>query len=258
MNTTSSDAKSQLAPPPRMMSILVRRRAWSDPITRFFWLIGIVLILIAATFFITGRNAWRRESQLISQGAPVDAVIHAVTDSTQSTITRPKASADPSSPVVLQFPWKSQTYITRRAIPLEGYAQLAVVGDLVHIHVDPQNPENWTALAEPMPLRDRVMGAILTFPAALALFAAAIVRRRAVVRLWRHGIVTPSLLLSSSISALSPLGRLARCTPAAEGDSRVFTVYLPGRRTAPEPGAAIDLLTKAAPSQCAVAVEFFA
>jgi hypothetical protein len=259
MKITPSDAQSQLSPPPRPVSPSVSRRAWSDPIARFCWLTCIVLVVIAGTFFIAGFSAWRHESRLINDGVPVDATIHAITDSTQSTITRDQASADPSSPVLLQFSWKMDPrYVTRHASPLENYTRLAVVGDVVRIRVDPQNPEDWTALSEPTPLRNRVMGAILTFPAVLAVFGAAILRQRGIIRLWKDGIATPSLIVSSSVSALSPLGRLARCTPAAEGDARVFIVYLPSRRTAPEPGEAIDLLAKPAPSQRAVAVEFFA
>ena len=258
MNTTSGDATLHPAPPPRLVSREARRRAWNDPIARFFWLTCIVLVAIAAVFFVTGFNAWRREARLISLGVLVDARIHAVTDSTQSIITRAGASADPSGPVVLQFPWESQTYTTHHARPLAGYTQLAIVDDPVRIHVDPQDPENWTALAEPIALRDRVMEAILTIPAVAAVCLAAIARRRALLRLWKHGIVTPSLVVSSSISALSPFGRLVRCTPAAEGDSRVFSVYLPRRRTPPEPGETIDLLAWAAPSQRGVAAEFFA
>jgi hypothetical protein len=255
MNTTSSDAQSQIAPPPRAVSARVRRRAWSDPIARFFLLSGIALALIAMVFSVIGINAWRSESQLIRRGVLVDAQIHTVMG-----IARPGYSADPSNPVTLQFPWQSQPYTTHQGRTLDKYDHLATVGDAVRVRVDPRNPENWTSLPELAPLHEQtqVMDAILILPAALAVFVAAAWRRRGLVRLWQHGIATPSLVVSSSISALSPLGRAVRCTPVEEGDLRVFTVYLQRHGNPAEPGETIHLLVRPAPSQRAVAVEFFA
>jgi hypothetical protein len=254
---TSSTANSSLSSPPRALSAGIRRRAWSDPIARFFWLMSVVLLLMAIVFAVRGFGTWRRESALIGTGIPVDARIYAIT-SAQGTIMRSGFSADPSNPVTLQFSWNSQMYQTHEAHVLEGYDRLATVGDIVRVRVDPQDPENWTSLASPMPLHDRIMGSLLTLPALLAAFAVATLRRKQLACLWEHGIVTPSLVVSSSVSALSPLGKAVRCTPATEGDARVFNVYLPGRRTPPEPGEMIDLLAKAAPSARAVAAEFFA
>ena len=219
---------------------------------RFWWLSSLLLGLIAAAFAIFGYRAWTRESRLIRDGIRVDARIHAI-----NHISRPGLSADPSNPVNLQFPWHGAIYTTHMEQPLEGYGRFVRVGDTVQVRVDAQDPENWTALADARPLRDRVMEAILTLPAILAALLAAAWRRARVLSIWRTGQVTPSLVVSSSVSALAPMGQAVRCTPAQEGDSRVFTVYLVTGRTRREAGEAIEVLAKPGPGPLAVSVEFF-
>lgn len=252
MNPSAMNSTSQIPPPPRVATPRIRRRAWGDPRARFWWLSCLVLCLIAAGFAIFGYRVWKRELSLVRIGMRVDARIHAV-----NHITRPGASFDPSNPVNLQFPWNGEIYTTQIEQPLQGYGRFVTVGDIAQVRVDPQNPENWTALSEAMPLRDRVMETILTLPAILAALLAAVWRRSRVLSIWRTGEITPSLLLSSFVSPLAPLGQAVRCTPAQEGDSRVFTVYLMKARNHPEPGETIELLARPAPAALAVSAEFF-
>jgi len=251
MNSDSTPASSQIPPPPRSLTSRIRRRAWGDPQARFWWTCCLVLCVVAAAFAVSGLRTWRREMKLITDGVVVDARIQAVT-----YVARKGASFDPSNPVRLQFSWHDRVYYTHDEHPLEEYPHFVTVGDTVRVRVDPENPENWTALADALPLRDRVMGATLTLPAALATLLAAVWRRTRVLQIWKNGRVTPALVLNSSISALAPLGRAVRCTPGEDGDARVFTVYASGHSLC-QPGDAIDVLARPAPAQLAVAVEFF-
>jgi uncharacterized membrane protein YidH (DUF202 family) len=252
MKTTSAPATSQIPPPPRDLTGRILRHAWAEPRARFWWTTCITLCIIALVFAATGLHAWQRETRLVRNGVPVDARVQAV-----AYISRPGASFDPSNPVRLEFPWHDGVYRTHDQHPIDGYTRFVTVGDTVQIRVDPDNPENWTALAEALPLRDRVMGAMLTLPAVLLTVLAALWRRARILRIWRTGQVTPALVLSSSVSALAPLGRAIRCTPAEDGDTRVFTVYL-GSHTPRQPGDTVDVLARPAPAQLAVAAEFFA
>ena len=140
---------------------------------------------------------------------------------------------------------------------MEGYAHFVTVGDTVHVRVDPNDPENWTALDEAMPLRDRVMGATLTLPAILTTLLAAVWRRARILSVLRNGMTMPALILNSSISALAPLGRAVRCTPTVDNDARVFTVYV-SRHARLDPGETIDVLARPAPAQLALAAELLA
>jgi hypothetical protein len=252
MKTGSLPDASLIPPPPRVLTAHIRRRAWADPRARFWWICCLVLCLIALAFAATGLHEWQREIKLVRHGVTVDAQIQAVT-----YVARRGASFDPSNPVRLEFPWRDGIHRTHDEHPLEGYTRFVTVGDTVRIRVDPNDPENWTALAEAMPLRDRVMPATLTFPAVLATLIAAVWQRARILSIWKNGQLTPALVLNSSVSALAPLGRAIRCTPAVDGDARVFTIHAGGHAHR-QPGEAIDVLARRAPAQLAVAAEFFA
>jgi hypothetical protein len=251
MNPISTLATSQIPPPPRDLTPRILRRAWGDPRARFWWATSLTFCMISLIFAATGLHAWERETNLVHDGLPVEAHVQSV-----AYISRQGASFDPSNPVRLEFPWHDHVYRTHDQRPIDGYTRFITVGDTVQIRVDPDNPENWTARAEAMPLRDRLMAAMLTLPAVFATLVAAVWRRARILGIWKTGQLTQALILGSSVSALAPLGRAIRCTPAEDGDTRVFMVYVNGH-TPRQRGDVVDVVARPAPAQLAVAAEFF-
>lgn len=236
-----------LPQPPRPLTAGVRRRCWTEPRVRAWWIAATVLDIIALAFAAQGWVSWRGDTRLAERGIVVNARIYAV-----DYITRPGASFEPSNPARLQFPWHRQPYTTHSARKLDGYDRFVVIGDPVQVHVDPDDPENWATLVEPMPLGRRLLAALLTLPAAGGTLLAAIWRRSRLARLWRDGTATVALVLNSAPTALAPHSRAVRCTPAGEADRRVFTVYAP-IADAEE----LVILLRPAPSSLAAAVDWF-
>ncbi len=132
-----------------------------------------MLCSIAIGFAAVGFRAWQHELRLVRDGISVDARVYAVNYQARTGV-----SFDPSNPASLQFPWRGGLYTTRHEKPLEGYGRFVTVGDTVRVKVDPVNPENWTAVSQAIPLRDRMMDAMLTLPAILLTLLAAIGRAR--------------------------------------------------------------------------------
>jgi hypothetical protein len=235
-----------LPEPPRLLTAGVRRRCWTEPRVRAWWIAAAVLGMIALAFAVSGWAAWRTDTRLAERGITVDASIYAV-----DFISRPGASFDPSNPARLQFPWRGRPYTTHSARKLDGYDRFIVIGDPVQVRVDPDDPENWGTLVEPMPLARRLLAALLTLPAAGGTLLAAIWRRSRLARLWRVGTATPALVLNSAPTALAPHSRAVRCTPAGEADRRVFTVYAPAADA-----EELVILVRPAPSSLAAAVDW--
>ena len=71
----AAPAGASLPDPPRPLTPRVRRRAWTEPHVRFWWVLTVALLLIGA--YVCGREwlVWSREVRLIRSGRAVDAEI---------------------------------------------------------------------------------------------------------------------------------------------------------------------------------------
>ncbi len=255
-STTHESPESALLPPaPRDRSAFARRRSWTDPRVRFWWLTG--LLLLAAGFFFTGQGwlAWRRLDLLVREGVPVEAKISATYNEVNQRLTLPGKAGNASFPVTLKFPWHDSDYETKPSLAV-GYHEFLVVGNTLHIHVNPNDPEEWTVLTEVTPVSDYVIGGLLVLGALLLLIVVGGVLQRRILNVWRRGAPIHAVVLESRHSAMAPRSCAVRCTPIAENDVRVFNVYVPSRLTAL--GVGDPLWVLAAPgSTRAVAAAWF-
>ena len=75
METPQPTAAPSLTPPPRAVTLVVRRRAWGEPHVRFWWLGAVALFVAAACLLATRYANWREGVALIHSGVPVQAKV---------------------------------------------------------------------------------------------------------------------------------------------------------------------------------------
>src|SRR5947207_2245628 len=129
--------------PSRLITPFVRRRAWSDPRVRSIWLTAAVLTLIAAYLAIVQYRDWSRLNQAISSGVVVQAKIEAVEGD-----GRPGRSVSPGAPVILLYDYNGRHFRkdgTLAGLPNFSGNTAVVVGQVVPLHIDPADPDNWAA-----------------------------------------------------------------------------------------------------------------
>jgi hypothetical protein len=210
------------APPdvPRPVTRGVRRRAWTEPHVRFWWLLTLAMLLIAA--YVCGREvlSWRREARLIREGRLVEAEI-----TRAGGLSSRWQRLPPDTVVSIQYVVDGTTY-TQDGF-LKGRTDYIQVRGKVPIRVDPSDPNEWTARTEPPVLAQQLTGAAVVLPAVVVLAAVSVLRRFMTLRTWRAGQATVALTVESRQTALAPKSRLVRCTPADRGDNRVVAVFVP-------------------------------
>jgi hypothetical protein len=222
------------ASPPRSINKSIRRRAWNEPRVRFWWISGLVLLAIAIGFAVDMGSQWASRRSIILYGEKVNAEVVEL-----GGVTR-NATMAPNTPVKLAFELKGQSHTV--AGILEGRTEFIRTHDRVTIFVDSADPSRWTALMEVPPLSRELLAVWITLPLALILLVVAAGLRGGLLRLWRDGQAESALVLQSQHSALAPLSRMVRCTPADEGDTRVFSIFVPQRCGVPQRGQAIWII----------------
>ncbi|HEX4797570.1 MAG TPA: hypothetical protein VH370_27500, partial [Humisphaera sp.] len=241
--------RSLLPPTPRPLTSRVRRRAWSEPHVRISWLIAAALLLISLAFIFSGWRTQRRQMRLIRDSVLIDAEIFQAGDERVRNKTQSAESI-----VVLRFDWNGTQHETRGR-PLEGRREPVVIGSKVRIHVDRNDPDTWTTLDVPQELGQLILSGLIVLPIAAVAFLWTAWKYIGVLRLWREGQAIEALILDSHITALAPLSRAVRCTPADEQDKRVFSVIIPSARE-PQPGEEVVILSRGAGAGRAIAVEW--
>jgi hypothetical protein len=219
------------------VTVRIRRRAWSEPRVRFWWLAAAVLLVVGLTFVAQGIRARFHDAWLIRDGLRIDARV-AVANG-EPVKDRPQP---PDSVVEIQFRWKGDPKYSPRPRPLEGRRDFIITNSILPIHVNPDDPEDWTWLDEPLPMLARMIGGIVAIPLALLALLWALGRQRVMLRIWRHGEAVEALIVESRHTAIAPRSRVARATPADESDARIHTVYLPPRLASLRRGGAICIL----------------
>ena len=210
------------APPevPRPVTPRVRRRAWSEPHVRFWWLLTAAMFVIGV--YVCGREfvLWSREARLVREGRLVEAEIIRAGGLSSRWQRLP-----PDTVVSLQYEVDGKQYAQDGY--LKGRKDYIQVRGKVPIRVDPTDPNLWTARTEPPVLSQQLTGAAIVLPALVVLAIVSVLRRSMTMRTWRRGQATVALTVESRQTALAPRSRLVRCTPADRGDNRVVSVYVP-------------------------------
>jgi hypothetical protein len=227
-------------PAPRAVTPRVRRRAWVEPVVRFWWLTAMVLVLIGAWFALQGVLEWRHDVKLIREGVAVDATVYQVGEMKG----RFKHPQPPDSIVTLQFSWNGTDQYTKPdRLPDRKAGEFITPGDKIPIRVNPADPTDWTSAKVAGPISGRLFGAEVALPIAALTGAFALLKWRRLLTAWRGGQPIEALVMDSRNTALALGARLVRCTPDAEGDKRVFAVYAPRGLAGIGRGDTIWLLT---------------
>lgn len=253
VDVAAPEANTPVAPPapPRPVTRLVRRRAWTEPRVRFWWMSALAMFLVGAV--VCGREVllWYHEARLIRGGLPVDAEVKIA-----GGYSSPGKALPPDSVVTIEYTVKGTKY--RQDGYLRGRTRHIEVRKTVPIRVDPDDPEDWTGRTEPAVLSRQLLGGVVAFPAFLVLLVIALMKRAAVLGTWRDGEAVAALVVETSTTAIAPRSRAVRCTPADDADNRVADVYVPpGPATSLQPGDALWLIRPPGGRGRAVAAAWF-
>ena len=238
-----SAGQASSAPPadaPRdVASPAVRRRAWTEPRVRLWWVLGLGIALITLYVLATKTADWWAERSLLTNGTAVQAVILRATDALND-ITVENKQMRPDSVCVLRFELNGKTHEVRGQLPEHiEQGKHVVTGPMnpVTLHVDPNDPTRWTDRTASPPFFSRQMiGVAIGAPIAVLLMLVALIKRRGVLGVWRDGRPAPALVIGTGQTPVAPRSRAVRCTPADSTDKRVFTVYLPAGAAPVAPG----------------------
>lgn len=247
----SDNAHEMEAPtgPPRPITLRVRRRAWAEPRVRAFAVAGVAAALVCAYFVLSRYLEWRREAWLISQGTRINAVV-----AEAGGITLANKVVPPATPVTLEYEVNGRKVTVRGT--LKGRKEHILTGGVVPIRIHPDDPETWTALPAPRPLRMELLAALIVLPFAVLLGLIAWVLQRKVIALWRDGIATEAVVIDSGHTAIAPRAHLLRCTPVGGEDKRLLQAYLPGDLR-PHQGDVVWLIARPGLGTRAVSADWF-
>jgi hypothetical protein len=200
---------------------------------RLWWVMSLGVLLVALYIVITQVATWWSERRLLAHGVTVEATIDRAIDGLND-IAVPDKKMPPNSMVAVSFDWKGRReHPALRQLPENIERGIFVVtGSKIVVHVDPDDPDNWTARTAAPPLASRqLIGVAIAAPIVGVLGLVALFKRRGVLKVWRNGRASAALMVGSSQTPVAPRASGVRCTLADSTDNRVFTVYLP-------PGAA--------------------
>jgi hypothetical protein len=238
---------SDLPIPPRAVTPLVRRRSWTEPSVRFWWLASLVLLIIGVWFFLTQAREYQRERWLISNGTPVNAII-----ADANGDSRVGAKFPPGTECTLRFSFGGQN------ISVSGMLDTFITnGQTVVLHVNPADPTEWTFRSQADPLNSRLSAGAVIAVAVLATGATALWLRRRVLRVWRDAAAIAYTVVDTRHSALAPLSHAVRCTMLTGRNTRLLTVYLPGKLPRPSSGEILWLLHPPSRPSAAIAAQAY-
>ncbi|MDB5171637.1 MAG: hypothetical protein JWO87_2353 [Phycisphaerales bacterium] len=218
---TQQAAPQEPSAAPRKLTARVRRRAWGEPRVRFWWLIGVVMLGIGTWFAVVAFRDRAKVQWLIDRGIPVEALVNVANTETVRNRAEP-----PDSIVELRFDWHGQSF-TPHPRMLPGRKEPIITKSKLLIHVNPNDPNDWTWLSAPEPLLTLMTGALVAIPIGVCSLLAALLVRGRMLRVWRTGEAVETLVMDSRNTALAPLSRAARVTPADEDDKRLYKVFVP-------------------------------
>lgn len=236
---------------PRSITPHVRARAWFEPRVRFWWLSAAVIGLIGIVLIFFGLYGRSHQAWLISNGVTINATIYEANGETLK-----HRSEAPESVVVLKFPWEGKEFTAQPRV-LDGRQAFLVTGTLLPIHVNPANPDDWTALDAPLsPFHQAMSGMIILPIAVMSLFIALAAYFRT-LRTWTRGEAVHTLIVETRIAAVAPASRVVKVLPDEGYDARIYTVYLPPSLSEQGVGSGVYIVKASPHSRYAVAATWF-
>jgi hypothetical protein len=251
---TAEAVENPIPAAPRPSSDLISRRAWTEPRVRFWLFLTAFLLITALALAGQAIAEWRHDDQLIKYGI---AIMAEVKQAGQMKLPF-KHPQPPDTIVVLHYTVNGVEHDTRPD-KLSGrkVGEFITPGDHIPIRVSATNPDDWTPRTEPVPLIERSMGVDVTLPMAILSGALAFILSRRLAGAWRNGKAIEALVVETRVAGAAPRCRAVRVTPAAEGDSKIYTVYVPPRLSRLKRGESIMILVRRTGLSTAVAAAWF-
>jgi hypothetical protein len=208
----------------------------AEPRVRFWGVATVVLLLIAIGYTVGAFHDWQIEADLINHGTLVQATINEAGGGIARRVIAEDAAWD------VKFPLNGQTQVETGYPPYTDERRYN--GDVIPIHVDPNNPEHWTNRPTPPPLGQRLIGLPFILGMAVICFLFAIIRAMRLRGICAAGIIGEARILSLGQSALAPRSYAVRCVWADERSRSIYSVFV-SRRVRP----AVDDIIHIAASQ---------
>jgi hypothetical protein len=211
---------------PRPITRPIARRAWAERRVRVWWILGFAVLGVASYYAVTRFYLWNLETRLVTRGEKIEAEVMGWdigADNPKNKVVPPDTAVD------VQYTYKGVTY--RPHGVLAGRKESIFTGHAVPLFIDPADPTHWTARTTPGALSDELLSAGIIAPFIPIFFAAAFLRRRSVLRIYRQGEAVSAEILAVGHSAAAPFSRLLRCAIQAGNDVRVIKVLLPTRKS---------------------------
>jgi hypothetical protein len=226
-----------------------QRRAWTEPVIRF-WILATVALLGIGGWFLTQQIIESRHEQwLIASGTPITATVQSAGGD-----SRVGKKIPPGTPCTLQFEWNNENVSVDGTLATNDFF---TIGQSVPLRVDPNDTSVWTDRTVPEPLGRRLIAGAVVIPAVLITVAAALLLRRRLLALWRNGEAQLYAVVEAKYSALAPLSHTVGCVIAAGRDPTVITVYLPARFQRPKAGDLLWLIRRPGKPKPAIAASAF-
>jgi hypothetical protein len=219
---------------------------------RFWILATLALGAIAAWFIIEQIRDHFSEVRLIQQGTPVTATVADVNGD-----SRVGAKFPPGTPATLTFKLNGGDEVVTGSLNYETDHDFVVNGQTVQLHVNPNDPSEWTDRTTAEPIARRLIAGAVVIPAALATGFAALFGHRRMLRIWREGQSSAYSVYDTRHSALAPLSHAVRCVSAQGQGDDLVTVYLPTKLPRPNAGDVLWLIQLAGKPSAAIAAQAF-
>ena len=220
---------------PRPVTAKVRRRAWNEPQTRFWW-VAALAILIAGLFMAVSRTMdWWEESSLLRSGVVVQAMAY---DGNGSRIkNRP---IQPEMEVVVEYEYQGKLYKQRGKLSTQTFPIMTAIP--FDVHINPGNPDLWTDLMEAPPLYGKLIGFFLLVIMGGICGVLAFWKYRGFVWLWTVGEAGLYVITEIHHVAGAPRSVQLRCAHGSLRHEQIATVYLPIGKELPEVGQPLQLI----------------
>ncbi len=213
------------SPVPRPISPLVRRRCWTEPAVRLWWLIAAAILTLILAYGGDRFWSWHLENRLILSGVPVSAKIVEAGGVAVARETMKGQHVEPTAQVTLEFDWHGQTQ--RVDGTLEDRTTDIPIDSDVTIHVDPDDPTVWTYRSEPVSLAQELFLVLILLPIPIALAGWATMQRRKLLAAWKHGDAVAGVVSDRRQTPIAPQSYAVRCSIPSRRDKRLFTVFVP-------------------------------
>lgn len=239
-----------LPAPPRPLDRPASRAAWREVEVRSLLLVAVGVVVAILAVGVRQLVLGIGDRMLLRNGVLVEATIENI-DGVNRNVDR---SIQRKLKLSFLLPGATdRTTVEGFSTPMPGIINQH---DKIPLRVDPDNVNNWTERAEPVPwIKSMLVPLILTPPAVLLLGIAAL-KRRAFTSIYRDGQPFVGNVKSVERSALAPGQRVVKLVIAG-GEGRILGVTVPAALAPADSAGTIPVLAPSAAAGRAIAADAY-